>query len=146
MAKKTIQSQNLSGVGNSIEHQYIISDLIFGVRKKLSKNKKWNKCFALSEISLSSLGYDANDFTHNHNIDFVVIDENKDVKVLIEIQKKGIDIKKNRSKIEECVEKIDTIEDAFLIRFDKEGKIYFDRYDGEWEENISSKSKFLVTI
>ena len=73
---KLKETGKLAGIANVIPHQFIISDLIFGIRKRFAKNKKASAYRVISEISLSEIGTIYNDkkFTKNHNIDLVIID------------------------------------------------------------------------
>jgi hypothetical protein len=118
------------GVGNKSFHQYIISDLVYGARKYLAKKRLSKKYMALSEISLSQIGYETtpSHFSRDFNIDFVVINqETTDLIVLIEIERVNINITATKQKIKECLQAIPSIEDAFIIYFDMNGKTYFER-------------------
>jgi len=150
MATKRNLTQGLSGVGNKAYHQYIISDLIFGVRKKLVKDKKASKFSVLSEISLSQIGYLTTKyhFSKDHNIDFVVIDEfSKDILFIAEIERAGFPITGTHKKIEDCLTKISTIKEAFIIKFDIAGNTTFELCTIEKKKlkrtEVSSKSVFL---
>lgn len=153
MATKKNLPKGLSGVGNKAYHQYIISDLIFGVRKKLVKNKKASKFSVLSEISLSQIGYETtkDHFSKDHNIDFVVIDElSKNLLFIAEIERAGLTITRTLKKIEECLKKIPTIQEAYIIKFDGAGITTFELCILEKNKlklkDVNSKSKFLGII
>ena len=151
MATTKNKSKGLSGVGNKAYHQYIISDLIFGVRKKFVKDKKASKFSVLSEISLSQIGYETtkDHFSKDHNIDFVVIDEeNKDLLFIAEIEREGVKITSTLKKIEECLKQIPTIKEAYIIKFDGAGKTTFELYtikNKKLKKTVmkNSKSEFL---
>ena len=49
---KLKETEKLAGIANVIPHQFIISDLIFGIRKRFAKNKKASSYRVISEISL----------------------------------------------------------------------------------------------
>ena len=118
------------GVGNKSFHQYIISDLIYGVRKHLAKKHLSKKYAALSEITLSQIGYETtpSHFSSDFNIDFVVINqETTDLIILVEIERKNVNISTTKQKIKECLMAIPTIQDAFIIYFDMIGNTYFER-------------------
>lgn len=150
MAKKKKLTKGLSGVGNKAYHQYIISDLIFGVRKKLVKDRKASKFLVLSEISLSQIGYETtkDHFSKDHNIDFVVIEErSKNLLFIAEIERAGARITGTLKKIEECLTKIPTIKEAYIIKFDGAGNTTFELCTLEEKElkrtKVNSRSKFL---
>jgi hypothetical protein len=150
MATKKKLPKGLSGVGNKAYHQYIISDLIFGVRKKLVKDKKASKLSVLSEISLSQIGYETtkDHFSKDHNIDFVVLDENtKNLLFIAEIEREGVTITGTLKKIEECLKQIPTIQEAYIIKFDGLGKTSFELFTLENKKlkrtEVNSKSEFL---
>ncbi|MCZ2131405.1 MAG: hypothetical protein LC109_14220 [Bacteroidia bacterium] len=143
-------SKGLSGVGNKAFHQYIISDLIFGVRKKLVKDKKASKHSVLSEISLSQLGYETtkDHFSKDYNIDFVVINElNKNLLFIAEIERAGVTITGTLKKIQECLTQIPTIQEAYIISFDGAGKTSFELCTIQKKKlqrtKVNSKSEFL---
>ncbi|PIQ48229.1 MAG: hypothetical protein COW03_11285 [Cytophagales bacterium CG12_big_fil_rev_8_21_14_0_65_40_12] len=150
-AKKTLES-GLSGVGNKALHQFIISDLIFGVRKKLVKEKKASKYAVLSEITLKELGYTAaqyfiEDGLNEPNIDFVVIDRSSnDLLFLAEIENEKVS-QRTLKKIEVCLKKIPTIKEAYIIKFDRTGKTTFELCTIENKKlkitEVTSKSEFL---
>lgn len=140
----------LSGVGNKAYHQYIISDLIFGVRKKMVKAKKASKFSVLSEISLSQIGYDItkNKFPKDYNIDFVVLDKQKGgIVFLAEIEKANATLTETLHKIEVCLKQIKTIEEAYIIKFDTRGNTTFERCtllkNKFTRDEVSSKSECL---
>jgi hypothetical protein len=150
MATKKNLPKGLSGVGNKAYHQYIISDLIFGVRKKLVKDKKASKLSVLSEISLSQIGYETtkDHFSKDYNIDFVVIEEkSKNLLLIAEIEREGVTITSTHKKIEECLKKIPTIQEAYIIKFDGAGKTKFELCTLENKKlkttEVNSKSEFL---
>lgn len=90
---------NLAGVGNHINHQIIISDLIFGIRKKFAREHE-DKYYVISEVSISELGYKTKKFSHNHNIDLVIAEKGSNEKTLhfiLEIEK-GKNTKKDTEK------------------------------------------------
>lgn len=150
MATKKNISKGLSGVGNKAYHQYIISDLIFGVRKKLVKDKKASKLSVLSEISLSQIGYETtrDHFSKDHNIDFVVIDElSKNLLFIAEIERADVTITRTQKKIEECLKQISSIKEAYIIKFDGAGNTTFELCTLEKKKlkrtEVNSKSEFL---
>lgn len=126
--KKTVTNKdNFAGIGNHINHQLIISDLIFGIRKKFAR-ENIDDYYVLSEISLSELGYQKNNFSHNHNIDLVIAKKGankKEIHFLLEIEKSEQTKNDTEKKVEECLKKIKTIEESFIVRFNKVGKIAF---------------------
>lgn len=150
MFAKKVLPKGLSGVGNKAYHQYIISDLIFGVRKKLAKNNKAKELSVLSEISLSKIGYETTKehFPKDYNIDFVVIDEqSKNLLFIAEIERDDVNISKTLKKIENCLKKIPTIKEAFIIKFDGAGNTTFELYGLEKNKlkltKKSSRSNYL---
>ena len=151
MTTKKKQKGGLAGIGNKALHQYIISDLIFGIRKRLIKTRLAKKYAVLSEITISQIGYDlaANNFKNDYNIDLVVVEEpNHDIKVLIEIERKGFNAKNTELKIEECLRKIPTIDEAYIIRFDMTGNTSFELCTLNQKKklvktSVNSKSNFL---
>lgn len=145
MVKKT---NGLSGVGNKLPHQYIISDLIFGVRKKLVKSNLHKKYYALSEISISELDVSVKKLKKNYNIDFVLYDkETKGIVLIAEIERSKTSMKDKIAKMADCLNNIKTIEDAFFIKFDSNGKAYFEKCILKNKkliiESASSRSKVL---
>ena len=112
MAKR--QYGGLQGPGNTIKHQLVISDLIFGVRKRFLE-KHWSKKYsAVSEISVSELGYMG--FEHNHNIDFLIYDKRLNtIKLILEVERKGKSMTRTKKKIKECLLNIPDIE-AFIVQ------------------------------
>lgn len=153
MATNRNLSKGLSGVGNKAYHQYIISDLIFGVRKKLVKDKKASKLSVLSEISLSQIGNKiTNDnFSKDHNIDFVVMEEHtKNLLFIAEIESAGANLTRTNKKIEECLSQMPSIKEAYIIKFDEEGKTTFEICTLEKKKlkrtEVNSKSEFLGII
>ena len=150
MTTKKNLSKGLSGVGNKAYHQYIISDLIFGVRKKMVKAKKASKFSVLSEISLSQIGYNItkNKFPKDYNIDFVVLDEQKSsIVFLAEVERANATITETLKKIETCLKQIKTIKEAYLIKFDDNGNTTFELCKIEKSKLkrivVSSKSELL---
>jgi len=136
------------GVGNKSFHQYIISDLIYGVRKYFAEKRLSKKYMALSEITLSQIGYETtpSHFSRDFNIDFVVINqETTDLIVLIEIERLNINITTTKQKITECLQAIPSIEDAFIIYFDMNGKTYFERCLLENEMLVCKPIKVVKT-
>ena len=118
------------GVGNKSFHQYIISDLIYGVRKHLAQKHLSKKYAALSEITLSQIGYETtpSHFSRDFNVDFVVVNqETTDLIILVEIERINMNVSATKQKIKECLMAIPTIQDAFIIYFDMHGKTYFER-------------------
>lgn len=129
MANNKNLPKGLSGVGNKAYHQYIISDLIFGIRKKLVKDKKASKYSVLSEISLSQIGYETtkDHFSKDYNIDIVVIDEiSRNLLFIAEIERADVTITGTLKKIEECLKEIPTIQEAYIIKFDGMGNTTFE--------------------
>lgn len=103
---KLKETGKLAGIANVIPHQFIISDLIFGIRKRFAKNKKASSYRVISEISLSEIGTIYNDkkFTKNHNIDLVIIDaKSRDIVFIIEIERTGKSRKITENKMLECL-------------------------------------------
>ncbi len=150
MATHKKLSRNLSGIGNKAYHQYIISDLIFGVRKKLVKEKQASKYSVLSEITLSQIGYETtkDHFPHDYNIDFVLIEESsKNLVFIAEIERANVSITKTINKIEVCLKKIPTIKEAYIIKFDGAGNTTFELYTLKNKKlngrKVNSKSEFL---
>lgn len=128
--KTTKLQEGLHGVFNKAPHQYIISDLIFGARKKLVKTRNNKKFIAVSEISLSVIGYDkkVNKFSADHNIDFVVKNaENNEIYVIVEIEREEIGRKRTETKIFECLKSIKSVQEAFIINYDVNSNITFER-------------------
>ena len=126
MAKKTVP-QGLFGVGNQLPHQYIISDLIYAVRSKFEKTKKYK---VLSEISIDKLGtiYSDKKFTSIHNFDFVIVDaKTTDILLIIEIERAKKSISATSKKIFQSLLHIKTLQEAYIIKFDANNKIQFDR-------------------
>jgi len=119
----------LAGIGNKPIHQYIISDLIFAIRKKLVAKKIASKYGVLSEITLSEIGYETTsyNFSKNHNIDIVVIEKKSgDILFLAEIEREGMTITSTKTKIAECLKTIPTIREAFIIKFTMSGDTSFE--------------------
>lgn len=150
MITKKKTAGQLSGVGNKAYHQYIISDLIFGVRKKMVKAKKASKFSVLSEISLSQIGYDItkNKLPKDYNIDFVVIDEQKSsIVFLAEVERANTTITETIKKIDTCLREIKTIKEAYIIKFDNSGNTTFELctlVKNKLERvKVSSKSELL---
>ena len=115
MVKK--KSQGLKGIGNQILHQNIISDLIFGIRKKLVKRHLSKKYYVVPEISISQLGYKG--FTKDHNIDLLVYDNfKKSINLIIEIERKGKTFASTKKKVKECLESMGDLQEAFIVTFD----------------------------
>lgn len=117
----------LAGVGNQLPHQYIISDLIYAVRTKFEKTKKFK---VLSEISIDKLGcvYTPRKFSKKHNFDFVVIDaQTEDILFIAEIERAGKSITATTKKIKESLTHIKTLKEVFIIKFDVAGKVIFER-------------------
>ncbi len=145
------KTKGLSGIGNVLPHQYIISDLIFAVRKKLVKNKKQKEFSALSEISISELGYPVNpkNFVTNHNIDFVVIEtETQDIVFLAEIERNKKTIAKTKFKIFDCLLNMPTIKEVYIIYVDELRNTKFElctvlNNKLICKEEVNSRSKFL---
>lgn len=151
MEKKINQGQ-LGGVFNHYYHQYIISDLIFGIRKKLVERKIAKDYVVISEISLSQLGYSKgiNNFVKDHNIDLVVIEKDtKNIVLLIEIERTGKVMKTTKSKILQCINAIPNVE-AYIANFDINGKVNFNLCaiinEKLVEKEGSSKIKFQNMI
>ena len=144
---KTTKNSALSGINNKSYHQYILSDLIFGVRKKLTRDGKASTYLPLTELSIKSeLGYDT--LLKNHNIDFLVIHEAKQEVVLIaEIERTGQIQDSTLEKIKDCLLKITTIEEAFLITFDYRKKVIFELCTLDKKKNlvrtVVKRSEFL---
>lgn len=135
--KKTIV-KGMHGVGNQLPHQYIISDLIFAVRKKHEISRKY---LVLSEISIDKIGniYNPKKFKHKHNYDFVVLDAlTKDILFIVEIERDGKIKKDTIKKIEESLEHIPTLKEVFLISFNESGLFKFERKE--------LKAKKLITV
>lgn len=143
----------MSGVGNKIFHQHIISDLIYGVRKKWAKEKE-NRYYALSEISISELGYEYGldkDLRHNHNFDLAIVEKRgNNVKMIFEVERSESSHKKTLKKIKECLASMSTLKEVFIVKFNQDGKAGF--YKCVLEKNKvkelrqSSKSVFLNTV
>lgn len=137
------------GVGNKSFHQYIISDLIYGVRKHLVKKKLSKKYAALSEITLSQIGYETtpSHFSGDFIVDFVVVNqETTDLILLVEIERINVNVSATKQKIKECLLSIPTIQDAFIIYFDMKGKTYFERCFLENEELSCKSVKMVRTV
>lgn len=134
MAKKV---NGLSGVGNKLPHQFIISDLIFGVRKKLVKSKLNKKYCAIPEITLSELVSNKIKLKHDYNIDFVLYDrETNEIVLIAEIERDKASMKDKKAKMADCLNNVKSIKEAYFIKFDKSGKAEF--------ENCSIKRKELI--
>jgi len=135
----------LQGPGNILEHQLIISDLIYGVRNAF-KEKRWSKKYmAISEISFSELGY--YDFKHNYNIDFLIYEKKtNNIKLILEIERKGRTMSSTKEKIKECLEYIPDLE-AFIIQIKKKDidfiTLSLDKNGKLKMEKNKSRSKFL---
>jgi hypothetical protein len=143
MAKK---KQGLQGVGNQISHQNIISDLIFGVRKKLVKRNLSKKYNVVSEVSISQLGYKG--FTKDHNIDFVVYDSfTNSINLIIEIERKGKTFASTKKKVKECLESIGDLKEAFIVTFEGNDANFFrctlEKGKLKITTKSNSKSEFL---
>ena len=137
MANK--KSQGLQGVGNQILHQNIISDLIFGVRKKLVKRNLSKKYNVVSEISISQLGY--YDFTKDHNVDFVVYDSfTKSINLIIEIERKGKTFASTKKKVKECLVSMGNLQEAFIVTFERNDANFFKCTLENGKLKIASKS------
>ena len=137
MAKQNVP-QGLFGVGNQLPHQYIISDLIYAVRSKFEKTKKYK---VLSEISIDKLGtiYSDKKFTSIHNYDFVIVDaKTTNILLIIEIERAKKSISATNKKIFQSLLHIKTLQEAYIIKFDANNKIQFDRK--------AIKDNTLVTI
>jgi hypothetical protein len=137
-SKTNIAKPSLTGVGNQLPHQYIISDLIFAVRNKHEKSKKY---LVLSEISIDKIGniYNLNKFKHKHNYDFVVLDAlTKDILFIAEIERIGKSKTNTIKKIKESLEHIPSLKEVFIISFDESGNIIFERKE--------LKDKKLITV
>ena len=118
MVKK--RTQGLQGIGNSIYHQNIISDLIFGVRKKLLKQKLSKKYKVVSEISIKQL--ENEDFTKNHNIDFVVYENHTGfIKFIVEVERSEKISSRTKHKLKDCLRNMKHLEEAFVVSFDNNG-------------------------
>ena len=138
MAKQKT-SGKLAGIANIIPHQFVISDLIFGIRKRFAKEKKASLYRVISEISLSSIGgiYNEKKFTKDHNIDLVIIDsKTRDILFIVEIERLGKSRKNSENKMLECLTHIPTIQEAFIITIGINSKPTF--------EKVELKSKKLV--
>lgn len=145
MAKKV---NGLSGVGNKLPHQCIISDLIFGARKKLVKSKLNKKYYALPEITLSELGLNVKKLQKDYNIDFVIYDkETNEIVLIAEIERNKASMKEKKEKMADCLNNIKSIKEAYFIKFDKSGKVAFENYSVKRNELIlnsnSSRSEIL---
>jgi hypothetical protein len=124
------RKSSISGIGNKPNHQYIISDLIFAIRKKMQARKLGTVFGVLSEITLSEIGYETTSyhFTRNHNIDLVVVEkESGDIIFLAEIERANTTITATKMKIKECLKTIPSIEEAFIISFTLRGDTLFER-------------------
>lgn len=118
----------LSGVGNKIPHQLIISDLIFGVRKYLTRKRITSTYIVIPEITLSILGVDVSVLKKDYNIDFVIFNtKTRKVELILEIERMDKPLTKSIIKIDDCLKNISSIKDAFIVRFDENGKIKFDK-------------------
>ena len=146
-------NETLSGVGNSLLHQLIISDLIFAVRKMFAKRKK-KDMLALSEISLSRLGYECGDsrfaIEGDYNYDFAVVERGM-LKFVLEIERKGQYRNKTQRKLKKTIEQIADIEEVMLIEIDEyENKLRYFHYvysNGKIIEiETSSKSEYLDMV
>jgi len=134
MAKK--KSQGLQGVGNQILHQNIISDLIFGVRKKLAKRNLSKKYNVVSEISISQLGWFG--FSKDHNIDFVVYDSfTQSINLIIEIERKGKTFASTKNKVKECLNSMGDLQEAFIVTFEGNDANFY-------KCTLSEKGKLII--
>lgn len=140
--------KGMTGVGNKDFHQYIISDLIYGVRKKFSSQRKSKNFLVLPEISLEEIGYSKKNFkfSKNYNIDFVVIEKiSGNIILVAEIERADKNTAYAKTKINECLKFIPTLKDAFIIKFSIEGEVNFESYSIDNEiMSISITSKSTV--
>ena len=150
---KLKETGKLAGIANVIPHQFIISDLIFGIRKRFAKNKKASSYRVISEISLSEIGTIYNDkkFTKNHNIDLVIIDaKSRDIVFIIEIERTGKSRKITENKMLECLTNIPTIQEAFIITIGVNSKPTFEKVELERKKLVfkatTSKCEFIDYI
>ncbi len=134
--KKTPQgNKGLGGIGNSLLHQSIIADLIFEVRNKADLNNY----MPLSELSIDKIGI--NDLQKKYNLDFVILQKGtNELLFLAEITKKGVQKTKIKQKIQDCLQNIPSLKEAFLIEFDNENKVYFSFFS----KNQKSKKNEMV--
>lgn len=117
----------VDGVGNHINHQHIISDLIFGIRKKFAREHE-DKYYVLSEISISQLGYEVTPdaLSKDHNIDLVIAEKNSgDIYFMLEIERAQSVKPQTKDKIKECLNAINTISEAYLLKFNQSDEISF---------------------
>lgn len=119
----------LRGIGNAINHQRIISDLIFAIRKKFARNGivNWE---VLPEISISKLDYEyAQDDSveKDWNFDLAVVDDEENLLLIIEVEGCKSNKSSIKNKMQNCLEVIDTLREAMSIEY-KSGELNFYHY------------------
>lgn len=156
MAKGTRRpsvSRGLGGVGNQLSHQYIISDLLYGIRRKLQR-AGIDRYAVVSEISISKLAYETKpggSFSRDHNIDIAVVDKRGgSVRFMVEIERQHGDLKRTKSKLKECLQYMTSLQEVMMITFDAEGYVLFNQCFMEGNNLAivpsSSKSRFLDMV
>ncbi len=137
----------LSGVGNKIPHQLIISDLVFGVRKNLAKKKLVTTYLAIPEITLSELGVDVSKLKKNYNIDFVIYNlKTKKVELILEVERAEKSLTTINNKINDCFKNIPSIKEAFIVQFNNDGKVIFNKKTKLNKNKIIEKSTSNSTV
>lgn len=120
----------LRGIGNAINHQRIISDLIFAIRKKFTRNGivNWE---VLPEISISKLDYEyAQDDSveKDWNFDLVIVDKRANILMIVEVE--GC-CKSNKTaishKMQDCLLNIGTLQEVMSIEYN-DGELNFYHY------------------
>ncbi len=111
----------LSGVGNSLAHQIVISDLLYAIRKKVDKQRK-KDVLVLTEISLSKLGYECGDcrfpISTDYNYDLAIV-EGGNLKFVLEVERYGQNRDKTKRKLKKTIKNIVDIEEVMLIEIDE---------------------------
>jgi hypothetical protein len=144
---KTKSSNNmgtLSGIGNKPQHQYIIADLIVGIRKSLVKQGLFPEFMVLPEFSIGNYQNQSEQVSKNYNFDLCIV--NADIAELLMILEVANmdDTNKDTKKLKDCIKNIDTLQEAFLVEWDDDNNVVFTRWsaneDGEIEQKKTSQS------
>lgn len=143
-------NNGLSGVGNSLVHQVVISDLLYAIRKRYDK-KRIKDVLVLSEISLSKLGYECGDkrfaIPTDYNYDLGVV-ENGKLKFVLEVERSGQNRDKTKRKLKNTLKEITDVEEIMLIEINEfDNELHYFHYavvNNKIEElETSSYSVFL---
>jgi len=141
---------SLDGIGNKLNHQRIVSDLIFAIRKNFAKHRITDM-EVLPEISISALDYEyAQDETikHDYNFDLAIIDNQKNLLMIVEVEGGKSNKNKIKEKMKDCLENINTLEEVMSIEYNT-GELLFYHYtikDGELKKEKTSSHSHLLNM